>query len=161
MAAFLSCNKKQIDNNNNAEEEISGLALNEWKFSVGNKDYRGNIKISYFSPGIGLTLEAAAGPLQDTSVLFLVGFPGNQINKSVFGTTSTLPCNSLLYMSNPNTVGIFDANPNTSNYGSVTFQIIYYDSVSRQVKGKFFGKAIDKDYNPTTITNGAFWAVVQ
>ena len=133
--------------------------MNEWKFTADNKQFRGVFNVTYLSPGIGLVFEGVTAPSQDTSLLLLIGFTSSQIIKGYYNTV-TLPANSLFYMSDANTRGIFDANPTTSYYGIITFQIISFDETTREVKGKFSGKVRYQDATTSVITDGAFWATV-
>jgi hypothetical protein len=155
----ISCNKKQ-EINDDDDETVTGIALNEWKFAADSKQFKGGIRVSYFSPGIGLFIEGTTGPLKDTSLLLLIGFSGNEIQPGIY-TTASLPNNSLFYMSDNNTRGIFDANPTNTYYGVITFRILNYNTTTNEVQGKFFGKSADKNLEISTITDGVFRAIVR
>lgn len=155
-----SCVKKQsIEPGSNNDTTITGITVNEWKFTADGKQYKGVIYVAYLVQGSGLSVEASTLSSNDTSLLFHIGFPGNEISNGYYNTAD-LPYNSLFYMSDISTMGIFDANPNTANYGAVTFQIVSYDAIAKQIKVKFSGKALYKYQSTLTITDGALWATL-
>lgn len=156
---LLSCGKKSVEVPA-AEETISGISLNEWKFTAEGKQYSGVINVAYKTQGSGLSLEARTKNSNDTTLLFLVGFSGDEIQKGYYNTAG-MPYNSLFYMKDNNSVGIFDANPNTANYGIITYQVISFEAATRQVKIKFSGKTRYNYNNTLDIADGAIWAVVQ